>query len=197
MKSTVSLIRDIDTSKELEITRLFADKNAVESHRQRLQNIFKNESQEQINTKINNLIARDNAFNAAMNEIAKCFQINLDQQEWDQSYNSLKEKYPTHNDDLLKNLSRHSIIKGLIFQQLANIWNIQVNDDEARESLENYYRMSNEPIREYLENKEKFQGVKTMLLHEKIVNEILKRFKIRFNIQPPPQNQSQEIPKNN
>lgn len=81
MKSTVSLIRDIDTSKELEITRLFADKNAVESHRQRLQNIFKNESQEQINTKINNLIARDNAFNAAMNEIAKCFQINLDQQE--------------------------------------------------------------------------------------------------------------------
>jgi hypothetical protein len=57
--------------------------------------------------------------------------------------------------------------------------------------------MSNEPIRDYLENKEKFQGIKEMLLHEKIVNEILKRFKIKFNIQPPPQNQQPEPPKNN
>jgi hypothetical protein len=81
MKSTIKLIHDIDTSKELEVTRLFADKNAVENHRQRLQNIFKNETQEQINIKINNLIARDNAFNASMNEIAKCFEVNVDQQE--------------------------------------------------------------------------------------------------------------------
>jgi hypothetical protein len=56
--------------------------------------------------------------------------------------------------------------------------------------------MSNEPIREYLENKDKFQGVKDMLLHEKIINEILRKFKFKFNIQPPPQ-QQQTPPKNN
>jgi hypothetical protein len=81
MKSTIKLSTNIPTEKELEITRLFADKNAVEAHRQRLQNIFKNETPQQINEKINNLIARDNAFNAAMNEIVKCFEINVDQEE--------------------------------------------------------------------------------------------------------------------
>jgi hypothetical protein len=63
--------------------------------------------------------------------------------------------------------------------------------------LENYYKLSNEPIRDYLENKDKFQGIKNMLLHEKIVNEILKRFKFKFNIQPPQQTPPQEPPKNN
>jgi hypothetical protein len=47
-----------------------------------------------------------------------------------------------------------------------------------------------------LENKEKFQGVKEMLLHEKIVNEILRKFKFNFNIQPPPP-PVQEPQKNN
>lgn len=197
MKSTIKQIKDIDTTKELEITRLFADKNAVENHRQRLQNIFKNETQEQINVKINNLIARDNAFNTSMNEIAKCFEVNVDQGEWDQAYNNLKSRYPSHQDDFLRNLSKHSIIKSLIFQQLATMWDIKVTDDEARESLENFYKMSNEPIRDYLENKEKFQGVKDMLLHEKIVNVILTKFKIKFNIQPPPQNTPPTPPKNN
>jgi hypothetical protein len=48
--------------------------------------------------------------------------------------------------------------------------------------------MSNEPIREYLESKEKFENVKKMLMQEKLVNEILKKFKFNFNIQPPPPN---------
>lgn len=197
MKSTIKQIKDIETNKELEITKLFADKNAIENHRQRLQNIFKNETQEQINIKINNLIARDNAFNASMNEIVKCFEVNVDQGEWDQTYNNLKSRNPTLNDDFLRNLAKHSIIKNLIFQHLSNLWNIKITDDEARQSLETFYRTSNESIREYLENKEKFQGVKDMLLHEKIVNEILSKFKIKFNIQPPPQPQRQEPPKNN
>ena len=186
MKSTIKKIREIETDKQLEITRLFADKNALEAHRQKLQNMFKNETQEQINIKINNLIARDNAFNAAMNEIVKCYEINVDQEEWDKAFANLKAKYPTHKEEFLKNLSKHSIIKTLIFQDLAKLWNISISDDDARESLENFYKLSNEPIRDYLENKEKFQGVKEMLLHEKIVNEILRKFKFNFNIQPPP-----------
>lgn len=196
MKSTVKRIKEIETSKELEITKLFADKAALEAHRQKLQTMFKNETQEQINVKINNLIARDNAFNAAMNEIVKCYEVNIDQTEWDNAFNNLKTKYPTHKEEFLRNLSKHTIIKTLIFQDLAQLWGIKVSDDDARESLENFYKLSNEPIREYLENKEKFQGVKEMLLHEKIVNEILRKFKFNFNIQPPPP-PVQEPQKNN
>jgi DNA-binding SARP family transcriptional activator len=121
MKSTVKRIKEIETSKELEITKLFADKAALEAHRQKLQTMFKNETQEQINVKINNLIARDNAFNAAMNEIVKCYEVNIDQTEWDNAFNNLKTKYPTHKEEFLRNLSKHTIIKTLIFQDLAQL----------------------------------------------------------------------------
>jgi hypothetical protein len=43
---------------------------------------------------------------------------------------------------------------------------------------------SNEPIKQYLDDPIKFNGVKNVLLEEKIATEILKKFKHRLDLKP-------------
>jgi hypothetical protein len=48
--------------------------------------------------------------------------------------------------------------------------------------LEQYYKFSNEPIRAYKEDKTKFEGIRNVMLEEKIANELIRRFsKIRLD----------------
>jgi predicted 3-demethylubiquinone-9 3-methyltransferase (glyoxalase superfamily) len=121
MKSTIKQINEMDVGKQIEITKLFANQGVVDAHRSRLQMMFKSETPEQINAKLNNLIARDNAFNAAMSEIVKCFQIEINQEEFDNIFNDLKSKHPTHKEEFVKNFAKHSIVKELVFQKLIEL----------------------------------------------------------------------------
>jgi hypothetical protein len=48
--------------------------------------------------------------------------------------------------------------------------------------LDQYYKFSNQSIRAYKEDKSKFEGIRNVMLEEKIANELIKRFsKIHFD----------------
>jgi hypothetical protein len=50
--------------------------------------------------------------------------------------------------------------------------------------LEQYYKFSNQSIRTYKEDKSKFEGIRNVMLEEKIANELIKRFsKIRLDFE--------------
>jgi hypothetical protein len=42
--------------------------------------------------------------------------------------------------------------------------------------LEQYYKVSNQSIRDYKENKEKFEGIRNVIFEEKITNELIKKY---------------------
>jgi hemerythrin superfamily protein len=57
-----------------------------------------------------------------------------------------------------------------------------VSDQEVNDSLEQYYKFSNQSIRPYKEDKNKFEGIRNVMLEEKISNELIRRFsKIRLD----------------
>jgi hypothetical protein len=60
-----------------------------------------------------------------------------------------------------------------------------VTDDEVRASLDQYYKFSNESIRPFLENKEKFEGIRNVMLEEKTANTLIGKFKHEIKLDPP------------
>jgi hypothetical protein len=48
--------------------------------------------------------------------------------------------------------------------------------------LNGYYKSTNQPIRELLNNKEKFEKIRTSIFNEKISRELLLRFKVKLNL---------------
>jgi FKBP-type peptidyl-prolyl cis-trans isomerase (trigger factor) len=119
-KSKIKRIKDPDTSKELVISNLYADKQMIEAHRQRLVNIFKNDTPQQIDQKISNIVIRDNVFNAAMNEIVKSYEINYDEEEISNAIVKIKPQFADASDEKLKNIAQKLIAKALIFRDLAD-----------------------------------------------------------------------------
>jgi FKBP-type peptidyl-prolyl cis-trans isomerase (trigger factor) len=119
LKSKIQKLHEIDTSKELVITRLMADRNMIEAHRKRLSDLFKNDTPEQINNKVNNIIVRNNVFNAAMNEIIKAYQVTFDSEEVNNTISRIKPQFPTATEDNLKGLAQRVILKALVFQDLV------------------------------------------------------------------------------
>jgi FKBP-type peptidyl-prolyl cis-trans isomerase (trigger factor) len=119
MKSTLKQKQPLDINKEIQITRLHADPNMIQQHVKNLKNLFKNESDQQINQRVTQIIARDNIFNAIMNEIVHNYDITFDEQELTQLVERIKPQFQNRSDDVLREIARKIIIKSLIFQQLA------------------------------------------------------------------------------
>jgi hypothetical protein len=57
-----------------------------------------------------------------------------------------------------------------------------VSDQDVNDSLEQYYKISNQSIRAYKEDKAKFENIRNVMLEEKLANELIRRFnKIRLD----------------
>ncbi|MDR3257897.1 MAG: hypothetical protein LBT17_03800 [Mycoplasmataceae bacterium] len=176
LKSTIKQLTPINTDKEIVITALRADRRMVEMHAKRLTELFKNETQQQINMKLQNIIARENVFNAIMEETVRNFETTFDEDELKTLKERLKTQFPQQNENNLTEIAKKVIIKTLIFRELGKQWNISVTDDEINASLEQYYKVSNQSIRDYKENKEKFEGIRNVIFEEKITNELIKKY---------------------
>ncbi|GHU49498.1 hypothetical protein FACS189459_1170 [Bacilli bacterium] len=49
----------------------------------------------------------------------------------------------------------------------------------------NFYRDTNQPIKDVLEIPEKFNNAKANFLQQKIIKELTKKFKVKFDLPPP------------
>jgi FKBP-type peptidyl-prolyl cis-trans isomerase (trigger factor) len=119
MKSTIKQLTNIDTSKAITIDRLHANQRLIQMHTKRLQEVFKNDTPEQINMKLQNVVARENVFNAIMTEVARNFEVTFDEEEVKGTIEKLKPQLPDQQPNVLLEMAKKIIIKGLIFDILA------------------------------------------------------------------------------
>jgi hypothetical protein len=119
MKSTIKKISPINTEKEELIKFLRIDRHIMEMHLKRLSELFKNDTSEQIGQKLQNILIRDNLFNAIMNEVARNFEVTYDQEELKQLAERLKEQFKDRKDDVINEIAKKVITKSLIFDELA------------------------------------------------------------------------------
>lgn len=178
MKSVIVKKDKIDWDHKIIISDLYIDPEILESHKQRVNSIFKNLPQEQRDQQVHNIVVRDNILNKAMDYLSSCYQIEFNNEDIEEIKNKLltdenvKNKFKDQMDEIAKKV----IIKTLIYNDIQNEYNISVSDEELLQILNNYYKDTNLPIREFMDNKEKFQNAKNSLLDEKITHFIIDRF---------------------
>ncbi|MDR2461693.1 MAG: hypothetical protein LBD05_00580, partial [Mycoplasmataceae bacterium] len=80
VKSTCEEINPLPEGKEIVVNKLFADKNNINMHVEKIKKMFPNDTEKDISMKIQNIVIKDNVFNSAMNEIEKCFKFVLDEE---------------------------------------------------------------------------------------------------------------------
>ena len=90
------------------------------------------------------------------------------------------------DDKTLQDIATTTLKRNLLFNELAKIWDIRITDQDVKKSLDNYYQKTNMPIRDILNDNNKFESVRQIMLNERIAIELLHRFKVNFNLPKQP-----------
>lgn len=176
LKSKISKKKSIDFDKLILIEELRADQNIVNQQRAKLSELYKNVDPKVIEQQLINLVVRDNMLNTIIQYLSEQYTIKVEQQDLDSYFKKFKTALPNLSDEILEEISRKAIIRRLIYDDLALQWALETSDNEAKTAIQNYYQQTNQPVRELLDDKQKFADIKTILTDEKISNELLKRF---------------------
>ncbi len=176
-KSKIINKREIDWTTPIVISELNVDPNILEEHTKRVNNVFKHLSPEQKQAQIYNIVVRDNIFNKAMDILQQCYDIEYDEAELNEIKESIKNsQYGENYSKFIDDIAEKIIKKELIFADIAKEYNIEVSDEELINVLKSYYEETNQPIRDFMSNKEQFQVAKESLLSEKITSFIIDKF---------------------
>lgn len=176
LKSKISKKKPIDFDKLILIEELRADQNIVNQQRAKLSELYKNVDPKVIEQQLINLVVRDNMLNTIIQYLSEQYTIKVEQQDLDSYFKKFKTALPNLSDEILEEISRKAIIRRLIYDDLSAQWALETSDNEAKTAIQNYYQQTNQPVRELLDDKQKFADIKTILTDEKISNELLKRF---------------------
>ena len=176
LKSKISKKKPIDFDKLILIEELRADQNIVNQQRAKLSELYKNVDPKVIEQQLINLVVRDNMLNTIIQYLSEQYTIKVEQQDLDSYFKKFKTALPNLSDEILEEISRKAIIRRLIYDDLSTQWALETSDNEAKTAIQNYYQQTNQPVRELLDDKQKFADIKTILTDEKISNELLKRF---------------------
>lgn len=179
--STITKIKEPDFSKEVTISQLHATKETIDWHFSQMKKALGDKATDQeIWQRINSLVLRDNIFNEAMKIIVPCYEIKLDPEHLKNISNILKtnnKALANTPDQLLTLMAQRMLEKELVFQCLAKEWNIVVSDDEVKQMLDSYYKATNQPVRDILNNAKLMENVKTTILEQKIADAVCKKLK--------------------
>ncbi|WP_052664065.1 MPN555 family protein chaperone [Mycoplasmoides alvi] len=189
-KSTSELVTEINFSKEIRITRIFTDGNLISQHKERLRKGIKNISEQVLDFETVQMVIKDNLFSAAMEEIVSHFKFNIDSEyrnfiEENVKHSLMQPSGKEPEARVVTEISEKIIKKGLVFNYLEKLWKIEVSDQEIKDMLDIYYQKTNESIRDVLEDKERFEGIRKAILEEKLIIKTISAFPIRFDLQIP------------
>lgn len=184
-ESTIKKIKEPDFSKEVTIDRLIADKQALDFHFNRMKKEFGDKlSDQEIRKRIHNMVVRDNIFNAAMHIIVPCYEIKIDQKDLQNIIDSFIKSDPQLAKapyEYVKTMATRLMEKEMLFAVLAKEWKIEVNDQELRDSLDAYYKETNHPIRDILNDNKRMEAVRRTILEQKIANAICSKLKFKMD----------------
>ena len=201
LKSKIKRNSEIDYNQEFEITQLHADKAFIEYQKSKFKEIMPNASETEIEKQIANLVARNNSVDLIIDGIYKYFDITIDGGDVKAFADRIKNnvlndkqgnisndtmKKMVADDKTLQNIAVSTLKRNLLFNELATLWDIRITDEDVKKSLDNYYQKTNMPIRDILNDKNKFESVRQIMLNERISVELLRRFKVNFNFPKKP-----------
>lgn len=191
--STIKKNKDLDYNQKFEIKKLFANPDTLEAQRNQMKSINPKATPDEVEKRVFNLVVRDNIFNAIMNYIVTCYEFSIDKSEIEKYSERVKTIYKNAPAEKINEITEITLKKTLVFSELAKLWDIRTTDEETKNSLQNYYKMTNNPIRDILENKNQFEGYKQMIQDQKITAEIIMRFKnVKIDLPKPDTNKPQE-----
>ncbi len=191
--STIKKIKDLDYNQKFEIKKLFANPDTLEAQRSQMKSINPKATPDEVEKRVFNLVVRDNIFNAIMNYIVTCYEFNIDKSEIEKYSERVKTIYKNAPAEKINEITEITLKKTLVFSELAKLWDIRTTDEETKNSLQNYYKMTNNPIRDILENKNQFEGYKQMIQDQKITAEIIMRFRnVKIDLPKPDTNKPHE-----
>lgn len=188
MSSKLKLIKPIDYSKEVKITQFFIDPAMMEQQRQRIKAALPKEMNDEtmMQYELLQLSIKDNVFSAIMNYLAEHFEFEIDQAEVKKLIEQLKASgLGAQREELLANMADKIIKKGLMFDYLSEQWKVKVSDNEVKNMLDIYYEKTNQSIHDVLNDRQKFESVRSSIFEEKMVLKTISMFLIRFNMQNP------------
>ena len=185
VNSSIKKIKEPDFSKEVVIDRLIADKQAIDFHFNRMKKEFGDKlSDEEIRKRIHNMVVRDNIFNASMHIIVPCYEIKIDPKDLQALIDSFIKADPRLGSapyEYVKTMATRMMEKEMLFAVLAKEWKIEVSDKELRDSLDEYYKQTNKPIREILADEKRMEAVRRTILEQKIANAICNKLKFKMD----------------
>lgn len=139
-------------------------------------------TQEELQQQVYKMVLRDNYFNRIMDIVSKSYQFDFDKTELEQKRLELKSSRPEMEDSLVAEVVRLNIIRDLIFVDLAKQFQVNVTDEQTKESLDRYYEQTGQPIREFLSNRKKFEEIKRTIYDQVISERLMNAFKPDFQL---------------
>lgn len=175
MKSRIKSKKPIKFGQTLTITN-FSSPN-VDDYAANLRKQKPYISHEELNREILELVKRDSYYNALMDEVASAYEFELDEEEVQERINSISQSNPNVPEENIRGMVEIPIYKKLIYEDLAKDWEVNITDEVVKDTLERFYKETGQPIREYLMNKNKFEGVRETLVEQLITGRLMNAFK--------------------
>lgn len=181
-KSTVKRLSKIDYKKTFHIEELFADAKMLEMHATKIKQMYPQAADEMIRNQIDQIIIKENSFNLIMQYVVENYKISFNKDELAEFKDRIKNNYPNEDDAKITEIAKKVITKGLVFEEIAKDKKIAISDDQTKEYLDNYYKATNNSINDFLQDKEKFEEIKNIILEEKITQWLIDQFKVYLNV---------------
>ena len=190
MKSKIIARRPYDPKTIIIVDDGRLPKELLDMHKQRIDTIFANQSEEYRIEQLNKVIMHDILFSKAMDFLFRQYEFSIDQDDVNEYQKLLLGNNPMPTEqsaiDSLKISATQQIVKDLIFNDIRERNNIIVTDEELEKVLLSYYQQTNQSIRNFKNDKESYENARMSILNEKIVNHILSSFEFdldKFNKQ--------------
>lgn len=190
MKSKIIARRPYDPKTIIIVDDGRLPKELLDMHKQRIDTIFANQSEEYRNEQLNKVIMHDILFSKAMDFLFRQYEFSIDQDDVNEYQKLLLGNNPMPTEqsaiDGLKISATQQIVKDLIFNDIRERNNIIVTDEELEKVLLSYYQQTNQSIRNFKNDKESYENARMSILNEKIANHILSSFEFdldKFNKQ--------------
>ena len=176
LKSKITNKRDIDWKRTIYISDLKIDPQVLEMHKQRINTVFANLPEEARNQQLHNIVLRDNLFSKAMDILVEYYDIDIDNDDVEEFKKGILATFGPEKEQYADEIARKLIIKALIFDDLQKTYDIKITDQELVGILQDYYEQTNQPIRDFMQDKQRFESAKATLLEEKTTAFIIEKF---------------------
>lgn len=201
-KSTLIKKKDVDYTKIINIGRIQQPKEFVEQERNRLNQIYKTQieqnkiSPQQIEQLVQNTIVQRNVIEGVKVYLREFYELKSDDSEKNEIKEALKKQRGDTDDATLTNAADNVIYESLLMKLLGEEWKVSVSDQEVDQVLEERYKVTNEPIRDIKNDKNKYENIRLQILNNKVINEIGYRFHVtaEIDLTPGKRPESQEKP---